>query len=422
MSRKLRVNADSVGLHPRWPIVLLFGADGLGFGVWAAMIPYFQHRLGLTPSDLGVPLFALVTGALLSMPATGSLVARWGSRRPALPVVIGYAVALASIALAAELGWRMAFTVAAFAFGCGKGMLDVIVNTQAVALEEARRRPVNAFCQGCWSCGGLAGAAIVSLALGHLARGAVLVFGVSVALVVAALVARPRLLDGHARGPARRVGVLGALRRSPRLRILGALALLALFAEGVMADWAAVYLRTATGVTTALAAAGYAVFAGAMTVGRFSGDGVIRRLGSAAVLRLGGGLAFLGMAIAVVAGGWLQQPVGVVAGFVVVGLGLANLVPVLFSAAGRDPVAGPGPGIATVTTLGFAGFLIGPPIIAGLSAVVGLSCALGLVVLAGAAIALTAHHVPDSPSVAAKPAITLPVASRERAATVSPLS
>ena len=385
----------------RGPVVLLFCADGLGFGVWAGLIPHFQQQLRLSAPQLGVPLLALIFGAMSSMPIAGSVIARYGSIRVAVPAALAYALALTTIAWAAAGANTLFFTLAVFGFGCAKGMLDVTVNAQAVLLEKIRLRPLNAFCQGCWSLGGLTGSGLVVL----LTRREGCVFGfvlvVSITIGTAVLLLRRRLVDDRvtdavSSGPGQvRPGVLAALSSSSRLRALSGLAVLAFFVEGVMTDWAAVYLRTSIGLSAASAAVGYTVYAFAMTTGRLAGDGVIRRFGPVAVLRGGGVLMISGVVVAVVSGAWLHWREGIMVGFVVVGLGLANLVPVIFSAAGRGPVAGPGPGIATVTTLGFGGFLLEPPTVAAMSAGVGLSVALLLVVVAGATIVVVAPLVTE---------------------------
>ena len=168
-----------------------------------------------------------------------------------------------------------------------------------------------------------------------------------------------------------------------RLIGLGSLAFLALFSEGVLLDWSAVYARTVTGVSVATAPVAFAAFALAMASGRFLGDFLIARFGATRMLRMSGVLMAAGVATAVIVQAWPAM----IAGFTMVGFGIANLVPVLFGAAGRAHENGAGPGLATVTTLGYFGFLAGPPLIGALAAVAGLPLAFTTVVLFGAIIA-----------------------------------
>ncbi|MDP0500473.1 MAG: MFS transporter [Verrucomicrobiota bacterium JB022] len=385
---------STAALQPRWPVAVLFAVNGLGFGVWAGFIPHFQEQLGLSHPELGVPLLALVLGAIISMPLAGSYVAHRGSATLGAPASVLFALALGAITWSSWAQVSLLFTLAAFSFGASKGLLDVAVNTQAVLLEQARQRPVNAFCQACWSLGGLTGGGLVVLISRQEALIIPFLIFTSFLLVGMGFAAHTGLVDdrhNHA-SDAPKSNVLKALRDSPHLRTLGLLAMLALFSEGVMADWASVYLREAGEVSTAASALGFTSFALAMTIGRFTGDWAIDRLGPVNVLRLGGSLIALGITAAVVAGVAFGSPVGIVLGIISAGLGVSNLVPVLFSAAGKDPIAGAGPGIATVTTMGFGGFLIGPPIIASLSGLIGLPFALLLLIVSGGIIFWSAQR------------------------------
>ena len=181
---------------------------------------------------------------------------------------------------------------------------------------------------------------------------------------------------------------------SRRLLGLGGLSFCALLAEGAMGDWSAVYLHDDLGAPPALAGAAFAAFSLAMAVGRFSGDALAAGLGPARLLRLSGGLAAVGLAAGLVVG----SPAAAIAGASLVGLGLANAVPMVFGAAGRIPGIPAGPGLAAVATTGYAGFLAGPPAIGLVADALGLPAALGLVALACALIGLGAGRVRPSPA------------------------
>jgi MFS family permease len=157
------------------------------------------------------------------------------------------------------------------------------------------------------------------------------------------------------------------------------LTFIGLFSEGALQDWTGVYMRQVVAVPVSVAAVGYASYSTAMALGRFGGDRVTAFLGERLVMRLSGVLIIVGLGTALL----IPNPIFAIAGFAVVGLGNSNLVPILFSAAGRDPVLGPGPGIAVVTTLGFFGFLVGPAVIGLMSKFFGLPVALSLVAVLG---------------------------------------
>jgi MFS family permease len=179
------------------------------------------------------------------------------------------------------------------------------------------------------------------------------------------------------RDPSSPVGESGKPFRLPGRALLSVaiLAFIALFSEGALQDWAAVYMRQVVVVPVSVAAVGYAGYSAAMALGRFVGDRVVTFLGERFLMRLSGTLIIAGLLAALL----VPTPAFAIAGFAVAGLGNSNLVPILFSAAGRDPVLGPGPGIATVTTLGFFGFLVGPAMIGMMSKFFGLPIALSLV-------------------------------------------
>jgi len=364
-------------------IAAVFLADGLAFGVWVTQLPSLKRGLGLSDLAFAVALAGLVGGAFVAMPVAGALAMRFGSRRLTRTASVGAALALALPGWAPTLPLLVAATAV---FGLVRGMTEVPMNTQASLLEARDGRARMSSFHGCFSLGGFGGACIGSALLGLGVPAAVSLTGVGVLLSLAALFATRHLLQdgpGQAQHAAEKPAVSGLLRDGALL-ILGALAFLGLFGEGAMADWSALLLERTTSVGPAAAALGYAAFSVAMMSGRFSGDWVVSRLGRRRTLRLSGAAAAVGMATALVAPYWLA----------VVGVGYANLVPILFSAGGKRAGAG---GIAAVSTLGYAGFVVGPPCIGALSALSGsLPLALAPVAAFGAMIALGAGAVGPS--------------------------
>ncbi len=366
---------------------LLFVVDGVGFGVWAAHIPAFRDELHLTATTLSYALLALVVGSIFTMPLAGAIIHRKGSRPVAWVAAAVYILALLGLASVVTYPHLLIF---AALFGASKGALDVSINAQGAFVEQRLGRPVVSSFQGFWSLGGLFGAGASSFALRHgfgTHQDFLLAAGL---LILCSLAGAPVLLKEPPHAPAPKAAK-GAPRFDPRLLRLAVVAFLGLFGEGAMADWDGVFLKTSVGVSLSKAAIGYAAFSIAMASGRFAGDALIARFQPKAILRLSGGLLALGVVLALALNVWWAA----IAGFICAGLGVANIVPVIWGAAGRDKVIGAGPALATVTTVGYFGFLAGPPLIGFLATLTSLRLALGVVALFGIAIAFLAKFAEE---------------------------
>jgi MFS family permease len=376
----LRAGGETALRAPIRALWATFLVNGAVFGTLAARIPAIKDRLDLGSGALGIALLGVALGAVVAFPAAGRLIARVGSR----PVTrLGLALdgaGLILLSLAGSLGWLVA---AAVALGAANGMLDVAMNAHGVMLEHRRGRPIMSSLHAAYSLGGLAGAAV---------GGAVAAAGVDVRAHFAtvgllsaagALTWGRRLLPGGIDRAAARP----MLRRPPRrLVVLGVAAFCCLFAEGAAGDWSAVYLRDSLGTGAGLAAAGFAAFSLAMAGGRLVGDRLTERLGSVRLLTHGALLAGGGLGVALAIG----RPAAGIAGFAALGAGLAGVVPTLFRAGGTTPGVPAGQGIAAVSSLGYLGFLVGPPAIGFAAAGVGLPAALGMVAVLAATIAALA--------------------------------
>ena len=339
-------------MNPRRATSAIFLVCGTAMSSWAPMVPFAKSRMGVDDGTLGLILLALGGGSIVAMPVAGAAIHYWGSR----PVILLSAVAACGVLpLLATAGTPLLVAGALFLFGAALGALDVSMNAQAIAVQEAMRRPVMSGFHALFSVGGLLGAAGVSLLLrsGLTLRAAGIVM--SVALAALALACRTGLsTDGAA--PA---GTTLKVVASPRVLLLGGLCFISFLAEGVVLDWSAVFLRDVRQVDASLAGMGYAAFSVAMVVGRVAGDGLTHRLGGRRMLGFGAGVAAAGFLIA--AG--TAAAAGAIAGFVLVGLGAANIVPILFSASGRVPLVSPGLALATVTTIAYSGLLLGPALV-----------------------------------------------------------
>jgi predicted MFS family arabinose efflux permease len=348
---------------------LVFLVSGVGMAAWAPMVPYAKARLGLDEAQLGLLLLAFGGGSMASMPLVGFLTHRFGSRR--VIGVGGWMLCLALPLLAVAPG----VTALAFGllyFGAALGALDVAMNAHAVEMERRDGRALMSGFHGLFSIGGLSGAAGMSLllALGLPLTTAAVVISVLLAVVV--LTQWPHLVEHVAAAdePAAAFGMPRGI-----VLLLGLLCFISFLAEGSMLDWSAVFLRDFRGFPAASAGIGYAVFSVAMALGRLTGDWTVTRFGPVATVRLGACTAAAGFLLASL----LAWPFAALAGFVLVGLGAANIVPVMFGAAGRLPGTSPSMAIATVTALGYAGLLAGPALIGFLAQASSLAVALAAV-------------------------------------------
>ena len=365
-------------------LALFFLADGFVLASWASRVPAVKSAHGLSDARLGIVLFGIASGALLSMPATAWLVQRVGSRRAVLAATVLNLVPVAVIASVSGYG---ALVGVAVLFGCGFGAMNVALNAHAIALERQARRPILSGLHASFSFGGLAGAGVGALAAGAgVAAGTHLGVAAGVLAALLALAAPGLALPPQEHGP--EPAPLARPRRA--LLALGAIAFCCLMAEGAAADWSAVFLRDTTGAGPGLAAIGYFAFSGAMASGRLAGDGLVLRFGARTLVRAGATLGAAGLAAALIT----QTPVTAVLGWAVLGAGLSTIVPITFRAAGRASPAAPSAGVAAVSSIGWLGFLSGPPVIGFVSsASSSLAVGLGLVVAAVAGIALLAARV-----------------------------
>jgi predicted MFS family arabinose efflux permease len=352
---------------------LIFLLSGLAMAGWAPMVPYAKARLGLDEATLGLVLLALGGGSMVSMPLVGFLTHRFGSHRV---IGVGGVLLCAALPLLVLAPSLAALVVALLYFGVMLGVVDVAMNAHAVAVEVRAARPLMSGFHGLFSIGGLLGAACISalLAVGVSLLMASLTLAALLLLIV--LSQWGRLLDD--RQPALKE-VVEAPRRSMRMPgtvwLLGALCFVSFLAEGSMLDWSAVFLRDVRGVAAASAGIGYAAFSLAMALARITGDAVIARFGPQRTVRVGALVAATGFVLAT----WAPWPATTLLGFVLVGLGAANIVPLMFGAAGRLPGVPAGVAIATVTAVGYAGLLAGPALIGFLAHASSLSVALALV-------------------------------------------
>ena len=390
----MRVTRGRRGDLSRLRIALcaVFAAHGFMFASWAVRVPAIKEQTAASSAALGLALLGLSAGAVATMLLAGALCRRFGSPRV---TVLSCAVLSLTLPLPALAGSALALGLLLAAFGAAYGCLNVAMNSVAVDIVTALRRPVMPSFHAAWSFGGLAGAGLGGLLAAHLSPlrhlGLVALAGLLVsALAGRVLLTRSGVLRDAAPGAAadtasrRDPGWRGALRTGRTVGLFGLIALCAAYDEGAIGDWGALHLRQDLGAGAGLAAAGYAAFALAEASGRLSGTALLERLGRTRVLILGGLTACAGMLLACLAPDvWLA-----LAGFAATGLGLANLFPAAIARAGR--LAG-STGVALTSLLGYTGFLLGPPAIGFLASQAGLRTGLTTLSFLGLAAAGIAY-------------------------------
>ncbi len=364
----------------------LFFVAGMMYASWGVHVPTVRDRFHLNPALLSCALFAVAGGSIAAMTTIGSWIARVGTRRACLAG--GLTMSLCG-ALILVVPWYWTLLVVLALFGGGMATLDVAMNAEASAVEESLGRPIMSSLHGMFSLGGMSGAAIGGALL---ARGMAPALHLLLASVLAALVllvSCPAVLP-HVPHPTHgEHAKTGNRWRTPALWALGGIALVALIAEGAMYDWATVYMRDVVVATPALASAAYAAFSGGMAAARFAGDAVRARFGAPQLVMASASLACAGMIGALV----LPFTVTALIGFTLMGLGLANMMPVLFAAATRVKGIHAAEGLAHVAGLAYFGLLFGPVVIGGITQVTNLTVGLAVVALCAAIVAYAAPRV-----------------------------
>jgi MFS family permease len=362
-------------MNPRAATFAVFAVNGAMIGTWVAHIPWLQDQLGVSKGVIGLCLLCMAAGALVAMPLTGQVLDRRSSASVTRAAALVFCLLLPLPLLAPS---PYALGALLFVFGAANGAMDVSMNAHAVAVERELPKPIMSSLHGGWSLGGFAssGLAAAAGAAGLDPRVESLIVGIALWLAALWLTTRLGSASTHSEE-----GGSGFALPSRAVFLIGALCFLAMMTEGAIGDWSGIYLRHDLGAGAAAAATGFTGFSLGMAIARLGGDVLNERLGAGRLLR--GGMALVAVALGAVL--LIGRPVPAAIGFALVGLGMANAVPLLFSAGGRvDP---PGPSLAAVFTVGYTGFIIGPPVIGFLADSMGLPQTLGLLVLAALAVA-----------------------------------
>lgn len=349
-----------------------FSFFGLGFATaaWAPLIPFAQQRLHFNHADFGLLLLCSGLGAMLAMPATGKIVQRIGCRVP-----IGFSLLLLAVLLPSLSLWTspLMMAITLFLFGTAAGSLGVALNIQAVVVEKNSLKSLMSGFHGMASLGGLAGVLTITALLALSISSVMSAFAVSLLLVIIVFLSVPynikavenTLLEASSK-------VKKSIRQrlpQPLIILIGIACFIIFMTEGAAMDWSGIYLTQQYGVNAAFAGLAYTFFAIAMTTGRFTGDYLIRYFGEKKLLTYSAICATLGLALVSIAPYWWL----VLVGYTLVGTGCSNIVPIMFSRAGRQTVMPSAVALSCVSTMAYTGILVGPAFIGMVSELIGLS-------------------------------------------------
>ena len=330
----------------------IFFLPGLIFASWASRIATIQQTLHLSDAGLGAILFSIPVGLMLSLPFAGWFISHIGSRKLAIIGLVVYGIALIGLGAAPTVPLLITCMVL---YGFASNTVNIAVNTQAVATEKIYGKPIMASFHGLWSLAGFAGAAIGTFMIG---KGIIPLHHfvlIVIVVLIGLMICQRHLLDDSS--PAE-VGPAFVLPDKPLIK-LGIIAFCSLICEGAMFDWSVIYFKKVINAEGAWMGAGYTCFMCTMALGRFVADWFAARFGLKQILQLSGLLTASGLMVAVI----FPHLYTAMLGFLLVGLGVSSVVPMVYSVAGRSKTMSPGMALAAVSTIGFIGFLIGPPVI-----------------------------------------------------------
>jgi MFS family permease len=357
---------------------VFFFIAGLTFSSWASRIPAIQAKLHLSDGALGGVLFSLPAGLMVSLPFSGWLVSRFGSRPTMITGSVFYPLILLLLASSTSV---TQLSLSLFFFGLMGNLINIAMNTQAVGVETLYGRSVMASFHGLWSIAGFSGALIATF---FISKGFspffhfLIVCSLCILLVVIAY--RFTLPHDANKKQSQKVFV----KPDKKLLILGLIAFCCLLCEGAMSDWSGVYFKKIVIAPTALITLGYVAFTGTMALGRFLGDWLVTKLGVKRMLQISGTMISSGLLIAVI----FPFLYSATAGFLLVGFGISSVVPIVYGLAGKSTTMSAGAALAAVSTIGFLGFLIGPPVIGFIAQLISLRWSFTFIALLGFGTAL----------------------------------
>lgn len=370
----------------RLAVALVYFCMGLCFASWASRIPDIKTTLHLNDAMLGSILFALPVGQFLMMPFSGKLVTHFGSSRIILFALPGYTICLSNIGLVKH-GWQLA--IALFLFGLAGNLCNISINTQGVSAERLYDRPIMASFHGGWSLAGFTGALIGLLMINLKVQPYFHFISVIIIVWIILWINYPFLVKGRS--------VLN--KDEPKRRFfskpdgillqLGIIGFCSMASEGAMFDWSGVYFKDVVKAPHSLVILGYTSFMIMMATGRFLADYIITKIGRKKLLQICGVMISTGLFISVL----FPFLITCTLAFMLVGLGVSSIVPTVYSTAGRQSRVPAGIALATVSSVSFLGFLMGPPLIGYISQIAGLRYSFAVIGIFGMGISLLVSRI-----------------------------
>jgi MFS family permease len=363
----------------RIAVSVLFFLQGLCFASWASRIPSMQQKLNISDSLLGVILFALPVGSMLSLTFSGRLVSKYGSKKIAANALLLYSVFLPIIGLSTNVWLLIAALVL---FGMAGNVANIAINTQAVHVEAKYNKNIMASFHGLWSLAGFLAAGIGTYMIANGVLPLTHFVLMSTLIVGSVAISFQYLLPDEKTSSQTNSGFF--VKPDKTLFKLGILAFCCMICEGAMFDWSGIYFQKVVKAEKEWVGAGYTAFMCAMASGRFVADWVANRLRFHKTIFISGLLIATGLGIAVVFPFILSSIIG----FLLVGFGVSSVIPLIYSEAGKSTTISPGMALTAVSSIGFLGFLIGPPLIGVIAGAVSLRLSFLLIAIIGILIAI----------------------------------
>ncbi len=369
MNISLSVN---IRIH-RIAVSVFFFIAGLTVATWASRIPDIKNKLHLNEAALGGVLFALPVGQLISLPLSGWLIPRFGSRQLVIAAAMFFPLTLILLAIAAT-AWQLVIVL--FFFGVWANLINIAMNTQAVSVENLYGKSIMASFHGLWSLAGFSGAAIanffVSAELSPLIHFSIICVLTGLLVFIFYKYTLPEDVDKKTSQPL-------FVKPDKTVLLLGLIAFCCMVCEGAMADWSGVYFQKVVASPAAFTTLGYVAFMGTMATGRFLGDGLVTKFGIKRILQTSGVLIAAGLMTVVL----FPYLFTAIAGCLLVGFGVSCVVPIVYALAGKSADMSAGLALAAVSTIGFLGFLIGPPLIGFIAQAASLRWSFSVIALLG---------------------------------------
>lgn len=379
----------SLAIQPRIyriAVSAFFFVGGLTFSTWASRIPDIKNALHLSEAGLGFVLFALPVGQLISLPLSAWLSSRFGTKTVMLIASVLYPLTLV---LLAGTGSVTQLIVALFLFGIWANMINIAMNTQAVGVENLYGRSIMASFHGLWSLAGFTGAVLGSF---FVSIGLTPLIHFSIVCATTGVIVLASFKSTLPNETSRKNAKSAFAKPDKSILMLGLIAFSCMVCEGAMADWSGVYFQKVVETPARFTTLGYVAFTATMAIGRFAGDWLVTRFGVRRMLQMSGSIITAGLLTAVL----FTNLISATAGFLLVGFGVSSVVPIVYGLAGKSTVMSASSALAAVSTIGFLGFLIGPPLIGFIAQAAGLRFSFALIAILGFGTTLLAAQVKQS--------------------------